>query len=313
MSPKFSIIIIGKNLSDCQESISTVLKLNNRNFNLFVSIGNNPSAQRNAASKIVTGEYLLFLDNDSQVSPDLLDRYNEVINNFEPSDIIGGPAIYLSSDTYIKNSAKIISASAFGFAFSKARYTPIGEIRESHENELILCNLCIKKQFFLNYHGFRTDLYPNEENEFINRVQRKGKTYYHPLAIVKRGSIGSLSEFNLKLFTYGSGRAKHYYKHPSHFKSIYLIPSIFSFYVLTLPISLGFSKFTIIPFIIYFLLAIMSSTFNCLGKSKRSICLTSMMFFLGHFMYGLGYISYLFSPKRRDEFESSVEVIEIPT
>jgi GT2 family glycosyltransferase len=313
MGLKFTIIIIGRTVNDCQKSINSIRNLKNRNFNLIISTGKNPSAQRNEASKVATGDYLLFLDNDSEVSADLLDRYYEVISMFDMPDIIGGPAIYLASNNFLKNSVKVISSSAFGFASSKARYTPIGEIRSSNENELILCNLCINRAFFINYHGFRIDFYPHEENEFLERVRKKSITFYHPLAIVKRESIGTYFSFIFKLFNYGSGRAKHYIKHPNHFKVIYLLPSIFTIYIMSAYQLISNSNYFVIPLSLYLFLAFSTSIFNCFGKKNHSILLTAFLFLLGHLSYGAGYLYYILSFKFKGNInqEHDISIIEM--
>jgi glycosyltransferase involved in cell wall biosynthesis len=302
----FTIIVIGKSVDDCQVALNSIKKLNYNKFNILISIGNNPSAQRNKASKMATGEYLLFLDNDSEVDSDLLERYMEVIENYMGPDIIGGPSIYHSSNSFLKNAVKVISSSAFGLAFSKARYTPIGEIRRSDEKELILCNLCIKKKFFLISHGFNTKLYPNEENEFLNRVKKIGIAYYHPLAIVRREAVGTLREYSFKFYKYGHGRAKHYSKYPSHFRFIYLLPSIFLAYILFIPFMFEWLRFYAVPLFLYLFLALATSSFNCDAKPKRSILLTTFLFFVGHLLYGAGYISYFFIEKHKESEETEV-------
>jgi hypothetical protein len=232
---------------------------------------------------------------------------------FDKPDVIGGPAIYLASNNFLKNAVKVISSSAFGFAFSKARYTPIGEIRSSNENELILCNLCINRSFFIKYHGFRIDFYPHEENEFLERVRKKSKAYYHPLAIVKRESIGTFLSFIFKFFTYGSGRAKHYVKHPNHFKIIYLLPSLFTIYIMSVYQLISVSNYFILPLSIYFFLAFITSVFNCFGKKNHSVLMTTFLFLVGHLSYGAGYLYYIFSFKfrRHVDSESEISIIEM--
>jgi GT2 family glycosyltransferase len=313
MKPFFTLIVVGKSIGECQIALNSTKNLSYKNFNILVSIGKNPSAQRNKASKSAKGDYLLFLDNDSEVDNSLLDRYIEIIEGKNFPDIIGGPAIYHSSSSFFKNSIKIISNSTFGFAFSRARYTPIGEIRKSDEKELILCNLCIKKEFFFQYRGFSPKLYPNEENEFLNRVQKSSVIYYHPLAIVRREAIGSFKEFALKFTRYGQGRAKHYINHPSHFKFIYILPSIMFIYVLTLPFLILNFHYAAIPLILYLILSSITSGFNCYTKPRRSIALTTAMFFIGHILYGVGFLSYFFKVKKSDSTVSdeSIEIIEI--
>ncbi len=58
---------------------------------------------------------------------------------------------------------------------SRARYRAVGGRRRCGEKELILCNLLLSRKVFLSNGGFREDLYPNEENEFLNRLLAGGR------------------------------------------------------------------------------------------------------------------------------------------
>ena len=66
-----------------------------------------------------------------------------------------------------------------GFAFgpSRARYAKVGDLRESSEKELILCNLAACRGPMLELGGFNELLYPNEENALMDELQKRGKPF----------------------------------------------------------------------------------------------------------------------------------------
>jgi hypothetical protein len=102
-----------------------------------------------------------------------------------------------------------VLGSYFGSMSARARYRALGEPRLSGEKELILCNLMIRRARFSALGGFREDLYPNEENEFLNRLQAAGgRLCYSPWAVVERPRRGTLAAFAAQAFNYGRGRMR---------------------------------------------------------------------------------------------------------
>ena len=61
--------------------------------------GDNPSLLRNHAAHQAKGEILLFLDDDSSIDQDTLDRYREHFLCKE-IDIIGGPAVIRNDNPF---------------------------------------------------------------------------------------------------------------------------------------------------------------------------------------------------------------------
>ena len=150
------------------ESVKGVLKhLKNVDYpknkvEIFVITGFNPSKQRNEGIKKSTGSIILFLDNDSFVRPDYLKHMLSLHKKF---DIVGGPALTLSTDTFIQKCFGYVLGSYFATQKMQARFRAVGKLRYATEKELILCNLSIKKKALDSFGGFDERLYPNEENE----------------------------------------------------------------------------------------------------------------------------------------------------
>jgi cellulose synthase/poly-beta-1,6-N-acetylglucosamine synthase-like glycosyltransferase len=169
--------------------------------------GDNPSLQRNQALLKAKSDVILFLDDDSVIESAMIKKY---IRSFEDSrvDIIGGPAIIRHEDKVSEVLGHILS-SFFLIGPSASRYSCRGVKRRASEKELILCNLAIRKNALLDSGGFDIKLYPWEENELLNKMNKKGfESYYDPSIVTTRGMTDSLKCFYLKIFNYAMNRGK---------------------------------------------------------------------------------------------------------
>ena len=165
--------------------------------------GSCPSLLRNKAAKMAKGEILLFLDDDSEISQQAVDRYIEVLSN-KSVKIAGGPAEIREGSPFKK-----VLGSFLATGLSCARYRATGKYRNSSEQELILCNLAMRKDYFLSTNGFSEDIYPWEENDFLIKASRNNvKMVYDPLLRTTRGMTTQLSVFLKKIFSYGENRGK---------------------------------------------------------------------------------------------------------
>jgi hypothetical protein len=89
------------------------------------------------------------------------------------------------------------------------RYRSAGLPRETTEKELILCNLAVRREVFLAAGGFDERLYPNEENELLDRISASDHKLMHlPSMAVRRSQRATISAFDRLMFSYGRGRAQ---------------------------------------------------------------------------------------------------------
>lgn len=289
MTVKISVLIICKNISKLQNVLSEVLSLQHENiqWEVLVGEGNNPSEQRNLLANKAGGDWLLFLDDDSRPSKNLLEVYRNLIDRKQVL-IAGGPSLLEKNSSLVGKLSQIFFSSKWGVGPYLSRYNSLGELRLSNERELILCNLLVQKKFFLGNGGFCKDLYPNEENEFLKRVPAENFTYYLPDAIVERPARVNFREFSNQLFNYGKGRFKNIYIKKNFGDYIFVAPAFFSLYLLLTPFLLLNSQFALlIPICIYIFLTALSG----LSKPRefKFLFLIAPFFFaLGHFSYGLG-------------------------
>jgi GT2 family glycosyltransferase len=258
----------------------------NLDYEILIGEGDNPSEQRNQLAKIAEGEWLLFLDDDSKPSSNLLIEYKNVIANFSDAVVVGGPSLLMCNQLAVSKFSKVFFSSQLGIGPFLSRYNQIGELRNTHEYELILCNMLIKKDLFLESGGFNKNFFPGEENEYLTRVKQKKNIFYHPHAFVSREPRKTLWRFFVQMFNYGLGRAKHF----SHRKKIpgfvFFIPLAFVFYIL-----LAVFLFSQIPLLLFVPLLVYFFSICWLSfKTIKSIRLP-LFFFLGHMAYGTGILS----------------------
>jgi hypothetical protein len=92
-----------------------------------------------------------------------------------------------------------------------ARYAPRGFFRPATQTDLILCNLAVRRTTFTRIGPLSSDLYPNEENEWLDRAHaaRVG-AYYDPELQVFRPQRPSPGPMIRTLLRYGIGRTRQF-------------------------------------------------------------------------------------------------------
>ena len=201
---------------------------------LLVAEGINPSKQRNEAVQQAQGEIVYFLDDDSLVESDALQRMQLHFGNDQVL-VVGGPSLTPASDTLLQKAFSAVFASPLGAGGVCNRYRAVGAVRQTSERELILCNLAIRRDAFLANGGLDERLYPNEENELLDRLQKVGGVLLHdPGLAVERSQRPTVAAFMKQLFRYGRGRAEQ--TRIAGFNGLMpFVPLVFLLYLLTLP------------------------------------------------------------------------------
>lgn len=254
--------------------------------------GRQPSRQRNLAAKAARGEWLLFLDSDSLPDSALIQRLLEGAARFG-ADAAGGPNLAPLGESGLSRAFSAVLASYFGSMSARARYAQVGAARLSSEKELILCNMLIRKSSFLGLGGFREDLYPNEENEFLNRLQREGgKVAYIPDAIVRRPRRDSVAAFARQAFNYGRGRMRQVRVNFFAGDLVNLLPLAALAYGAALPLLFSKSPLALAPLLAY-LAADLAASLELLARGYgASAALGGVLLFpLRHASYGIGLLA----------------------
>lgn len=255
---------------------------------VLVAEGRQPSRQRNRVAAVAAGEYLYFLDDDSQVSPGFLQR---VVRHYADPIVaaVGGPSLTPDTDSVLQHSFAMAFASVFGGGGMRNRYRQTGGVRLTCDRELILCNLSFRKERFIAHGGFDERLYPNEENELLERIRRDGGRLIHdPDLAVFRSQRSTLRAFCLQLYGYGRGRGEQTVLSGT-IKPITFIPSLFLLYLLLLPLTHKVVYY--LPLLCYLILTLFMTVFEGIKSGRlRYALLLPVIFPFFHLCYGLGMI-----------------------
>lgn len=258
-------------------------------FEVIVSEGRQPSAQRNRAAEAAKGELLYFLDDDSMVTPGL---FRSVAMRFlDPTvSVVGGPIITPDTDTFIQKGFGLTLSSMFGGSSIRARYKSLGMERQASENDLILANLCFRRDVFTGFGGFNENLYPNEENELMNRLQSEGhRLMYVPDAFVFRSQRENYKAFARQVFTYGRGRMDQNFEDPKGFRAMHAVPTLFLMYLVSLPVI--HIPVYFLPLMLYLVLSAVFTLEACnVSKNSRYLPVMPVLFLTLHIGYGAGFL-----------------------
>lgn len=346
--PKVSVIIPVKPDGEFGEALKTLREVDYpaELLEVFISYGFSPSRQRNMAAKVARGEILYFLDSDvlvpknlfrkmvrgfSRVFPQkdlpqtrgfsLLPQWvsRAIVKSFfshqigsEEIGAIGGPNLWPKKEFFWPSIAGIILESFFAHYLMAARYRPIGPVHRADEKELILCNLAIPRQVFKKTGGFNETLYPNEENELLNRVEKLGyQIIYHPGLVVFRPHRESLGEICSQFFHYGRGRMEEIRVEGLAGNSIFLAPLIFFLYLLTLILYHPWWGFA--PLLFYLGVGFFSALGFSVRKKQIFLALFLPFFFLlAHLSYAWGSLRGLMtSLEKRKRRQTRVKVVKV--
>jgi len=266
---------------------------------VLIAEGRNPSRQRNRAAAEAVGEVLYFLDDDSLVGPDFLGNAAVHYDDRRVA-VAGGPSLTPDSDTELQHAFGMVFVSRFGGGGVRNRYRWHGGARATGEHELILCNLSFRRDIFEEFGGFDERLYPNEENELMERIAAAGRFLIHdPALAVERSQRRTVRAFARQLYGYGRGRAEQTII-SGQIKPVAFVPSFFVLYLAVLPFC-GNSWF-LAPLSLYTLLAVIFSLREGIRKRMfRVAMLLPALFFLFHCAYGMGMIrGFLLYPFRKE-------------
>jgi cellulose synthase/poly-beta-1,6-N-acetylglucosamine synthase-like glycosyltransferase len=160
---------------------------------------------------------------------------------------------------------------------------------------LILADFSVRKKVFNSLgSGFREDLYPNEENELITRLNQKGfEVFYVPGLQAERTLRNTLPSFVRMCLRNGRGRADCFFVNAATLRGVYLVPAFFVIYLFSL-FWLRQSAFWP-PLFIYLALDIVFSVQIAMGTGRLPAFFISLASFpCMHISYGIGLLSGLF-------------------
>lgn len=313
MQPKLSVIIPVRSEqlpSDTVIGITQACK----DFPLIEVIvveGNALSKQRNLAVERATAPLIYFIDDDSCLDSASL---KEAINYFDNPDVdvVGGPAVTRSDAAFLENCFGEVVSVPLGAWRMRARTTPVGPPRKIDGDELIFCNLMMRKNRFDQVAGMNEERYPGEEIDLLDKLLSDGaQIHYNPDMKIARPRRSNLAEFNSQFFTYGQGRGERIFKSFKTKDLVFLVPSIFTIYLLLLPFLCN--SITILPLLLYAFLCLINGLLIVGRTGSIATGIVSTFLFLPlHTSYGFGLMSgMLRSLSRRMNRNISVRSVRI--
>jgi cellulose synthase/poly-beta-1,6-N-acetylglucosamine synthase-like glycosyltransferase len=284
---------------------------------IIVARGRQPSVQRNSALRAARGEIIYFLDDDSV--PFSKDTLLRAVEHFRSPDVkmVGGPNLCPPEAPALQHAFSITMGTKLAFGPSAARYRSIGKTRESSEKELILCNLLARRDPVIELGGFNEKLYPNEENALMDELQKRGgKLIYDPDLIVHRHPRPTLKAFCKMLMNYGRGRAEQFRLHPTINSAANFVPPAFVLYLLAVPFLAWRFPFSVFhfPFSIFVLplfayaAAVLVQALAAVGKQIHWLPGISLLIFLSHILYGLGFWHGCFTKPKPPTHSTAAEI-----
>jgi GT2 family glycosyltransferase len=177
---------------------------------ILIAEGSHPARQRNAALARAQGGIIVFLDNDCSLSPDFWPELESVFARPEV-EIVGGPALLRPQASSLEKIFHALLTHILIVGTVSARYAPRGDFRPATQTDLILCNLAARRSLFAKIGLLSTNLYPNEENEWLDRAHAVGiVAYYDPRLQVFRPQRATWTRMGVTLLRYGMGRTRQF-------------------------------------------------------------------------------------------------------
>ena len=211
-SPRYTVIIP---MVRFQADQSALVSLRNMpapdgGMQILVAEGGHPARQRNIAVGRAQGDIVVFLDNDCSLGSGYWKELETALARPEV-EIIGGPARLRPNAGAWEEIFHALLTHVLIVGTVSARYMPRGDFRKATQTDLILCNLAVRRSIFEKIGPLSSDLYPNEENEWLDRAQVAGVgPYYDPDLQIFRPQRSTPGQMLLTLFRYGMGRTRQF-------------------------------------------------------------------------------------------------------
>jgi cellulose synthase/poly-beta-1,6-N-acetylglucosamine synthase-like glycosyltransferase len=253
-----------------------------------------PGGKRDLGASISSGDYLIFLDDDSFPSLEFLEKVKSSFQMHLDCVAIGGPGVTPPESGLFERASGAFYESAFSGADSD-RYVQVGAPKFVDDWPSV--NFSIQRKAFIEIGGFGSEFWPGEDTYLCNKIIERGmKIKYDPEVVVYHHRRETLKAHLKQIRGYGFHRgnfARHLRGNSRRFK--YYVPSLFSLFTLVTPLIVWqelepFSSISKLIFATY-LFAVLCISIKIFIKSGL---LVSMLFpayaLLSHLNYGIFFI-----------------------
>ncbi len=183
-----------------------------------------PAKARNAVIEQATAPIVLFLDDDVEVPPDLIEQTLGVLAD-DSIAAAGGPNVTPPASPGFERLAGRVLSSALGTGPLRRRYRRAPS-RAGHGRNLMLCNLAVRRSA-LPVPPFDEVLASAEENELLARLRRGGaRIEYRPELSVYHRRRSGLGAHLRQMAKYGFGRGQMLVRAFSVRQLVYTLPTL---------------------------------------------------------------------------------------
>lgn len=213
-APRYSVIVPMRRFRADEPALASLRETRpppEQPMEIFVAEGTHPARQRNAAIELARGEIIVFLDNDCRLPASFWEELDRAFARPEV-EIVGGPASLRPEASRREKIFHALLTHPLVVGPVTPRYAPRGPFRAATQTELILCNLATRRSLFNRIGPLSTQLYPNEENEWLERAQVAGAgIFYNPKLEIVRPQRATWGQLGKMLLRYGSGRTRQFW------------------------------------------------------------------------------------------------------
>lgn len=155
-----------------------------------------PAVARNQGAKIAQGQYLVFVDDDCEISASYLENLEHALQD-HPSTLVGGRVINRLTNRPFSTASQVILNMAYRF------YNPDPQ----SSRFLASNNMAVSRQMFLEAGAFNSGFhFASEDREFCDRWRFQGnKITYDSGIIVHHAHLLTFLKFCRQHFQYGRG------------------------------------------------------------------------------------------------------------
>lgn len=261
-----------------------------------------PSESRNRAVKEEKADYFYFIDDDTCLPTDFLAKVCHILKSYPQLEIFGGPDSCVPNVGFLEKSLELALRSPLTTLKTRKRHSPKdAPFEKGDEQNLILCNLCVRQNiFFEKGIYFPEDYFRNEENVFLIKLKANQNILYFPYLYIFHERRPNLRNVYKAASCSGFYRLKMIAECKGYHQLIFLPPLFFILYLSSLSIFLvaPLSLIYFFPLILYFVLNFLSSL--KLSFSTRNYFLLPIVCFYQLYIilsYGIGLFKGLLSMK----------------